>query len=59
MVAKGPEVVTCGEAMLLLLAEPGVPLDRAVHFRRSVAGAESNVAVPEAHGRARHAHEGR
>ncbi|MFE2440584.1 sugar kinase [Streptomyces melanosporofaciens] len=45
MVANGPEVVTCGEAMLLLLAEPGVPLDRAVHFRRSVAGAESNVAV--------------
>ncbi|WP_432586318.1 sugar kinase [Streptomyces sp. HD1123-B1] len=43
--ANGPDVVTCGEAMLLLLAEPGVPLDRAVHFRRSVAGAESNVAV--------------
>lgn len=40
----GPEAVTCGEAMLLMLAEPGVPLDRAVHFRRSVAGAESNVA---------------
>jgi len=30
--------------MLLMLAEPGVPLDRAVGFRRSVAGAESNVA---------------
>ncbi|MES4902864.1 MULTISPECIES: sugar kinase [unclassified Streptomyces] len=43
--ASGPEVVTCGEAMLLLLAEPGVPLERAVHFRRSVAGAESNVAT--------------
>lgn len=43
--ANGPEVVTCGEAMLLLLAEPGIPLDRAVHFRRSVAGAESNVAA--------------
>ncbi|MGP3925377.1 sugar kinase [Streptomyces sp. 8N616] len=42
---NGPEVVTCGEAMLLMLAEPGVPLDRAVHFRRSVAGAESNVAA--------------
>ncbi|RLL69509.1 sugar kinase [Streptomyces sp. Z26] len=40
----GPEVVTCGEAMLLMLAEPGVPLDRAEHFRRSIAGAESNVA---------------
>ncbi|MEC4018168.1 sugar kinase [Streptomyces sp. H27-D2] len=31
--------------MLLLLAEPGVPLDRAVSFRRSIAGAESNVAA--------------
>ncbi|THA27486.1 sugar kinase [Streptomyces sp. RKND-216] len=31
--------------MLLMLAEPGVPLDRAVHFRRSVAGAESTVAA--------------
>lgn len=41
---SGPEVVTCGEAMLLMLAEPGVPLDRAGTFRRSVAGAESNVA---------------
>ncbi|MCT2594085.1 sugar kinase [Streptomyces sp. N2-109] len=41
----GPEAVTCGEAMLLMLAEPGVPLERAVHFRRSVAGAESNVAA--------------
>ncbi|CAL9346816.1 2-dehydro-3-deoxygluconokinase [Streptomyces sp. enrichment culture] len=40
-----PEVVTCGEAMLLMVAEPGVPLDRAVAFRRSVAGAESNVAA--------------
>ncbi|MGW8377049.1 sugar kinase [Streptomyces sp. ODS28] len=30
--------------MLLMLAEPGIPLDRAVSFRRSVAGAESNVA---------------
>ncbi|MBR7675985.1 sugar kinase [Streptomyces daliensis] len=30
--------------MLLMLAEPGMPLDRAVSFRRSVAGAESNVA---------------
>ncbi len=42
--ANGPEAVTCGEAMLLMLAEPGMPLDRAVSFRRSVAGAESNVA---------------
>lgn len=41
----GPEAVTCGEAMLLMLAEPGVPLDRAVHFRRSVSGTESTVAA--------------
>lgn len=39
------EVVTFGEAMVLLLAEPGVPLRAAVSFRRSVAGAESNVAI--------------
>lgn len=31
--------------MLLMLAEPGLPLERATHFRRSVAGAESNVAA--------------
>lgn len=42
---NGPEAVTCGEAMVLLLAETGMPLDRAVHFRRAVAGAESNVAI--------------
>ncbi len=42
---NGPEAVTCGEAMLLMLAEPGLPLERATHFRRSVAGAESNVAA--------------
>lgn len=42
---SAPEVVTCGEAMLLMLAEPGIPLDRAANFRRSVAGAESNVAA--------------
>lgn len=38
-------VVVCGEAMLLMLAEPGVPLERATVFRRSIAGAESNVAA--------------
>jgi 2-dehydro-3-deoxygluconokinase len=43
-VTNGPEAITCGEAMLLMLAEPGMPLDQAVSFRRSVAGAESNVA---------------
>lgn len=44
-VATGPEAVTCGEAMLLMLAEQGVPLDRAVHFRRSVTGPEATVAA--------------
>src|SRR4051812_3116972 len=39
------DVVTFGEAMALMLAEPGVPLRRAHTFRRQVAGAESNVAV--------------
>ncbi|WP_405904485.1 sugar kinase [Streptomyces sp. NBC_00656] len=40
-----PDVVVCGETMLLMLAEPGVPLEHAVSFRRSIAGAESNVAA--------------
>ncbi len=39
------EVVTLGEAMRLLLAEPGVALRRAHTFQSSVAGAETNVAV--------------
>ncbi|MGV9601525.1 sugar kinase [Streptosporangium sandarakinum] len=39
------EVVTYGECMLLMVAEPGVPLARARSFRRSVAGAEGNVAI--------------
>lgn len=39
------DVVTFGEAMVLLLAEPGVPLRAAGSFRRSVAGAEANVAI--------------
>lgn len=39
------DAVVCGEAMLLMVAEPGIPLERAVHFRRSIAGAESNVAA--------------
>jgi 2-dehydro-3-deoxygluconokinase len=39
------DVVTFGEAMVLLLAEPGTPLESATVFRRSVAGAESNVAI--------------
>lgn len=40
-----PEVVTFGETMALLLAEPGVPLAHATDFRRHMAGAESNVAI--------------
>ncbi|WP_406300469.1 sugar kinase (plasmid) [Embleya sp. NBC_00888] len=39
------EVVTLGEAMSLLLAEGTDPLADAIRFERSVAGAESNVAV--------------
>jgi 2-dehydro-3-deoxygluconokinase len=39
------EVVTFGETMALLLAEPGVPLTEATTFRRTVAGSESNVAI--------------
>jgi 2-dehydro-3-deoxygluconokinase len=39
------EVVTFGETMVLLLAEPGVPLTEATTFRRTVAGSESNVAI--------------
>ena len=39
------EVVTLGEAMRLLLAEPGVALRRAHTFQSGVAGAETNVAV--------------
>lgn len=39
------ELVTLGEAMVLLLADDGRPLSNAEHFVRSVAGAETNVAV--------------
>ncbi|MGW4028836.1 sugar kinase [Streptomyces sp. NPDC004838] len=42
---NAPDVITFGEAMALLLAEPGRPLEHAENFRRSVAGAESNTAV--------------
>jgi 2-dehydro-3-deoxygluconokinase len=44
-VAPEWDVVTFGEAMALLLAEPGVPLTEATAFRRTVAGSESNVAT--------------
>jgi sugar/nucleoside kinase (ribokinase family) len=39
------EVVTVGEAMRLLVAEPGVALRRATTFHASIAGSESNVAL--------------
>src|ERR1700712_5193452 len=42
---SGPEVVTLGETMQLLLAEYGVALRRAGTFRSSIAGAETNIAV--------------
>jgi 2-dehydro-3-deoxygluconokinase len=42
---SGPEVVTLGETMILLLAEQPGPLREATTFRRLVAGAESNVAI--------------
>ncbi|MFF1834557.1 sugar kinase [Streptomyces sp. NPDC058231] len=40
-----PEVITFGEAMVVLHGPPGVPLAEATGFTRSVAGAEANVAV--------------
>lgn len=43
--AKLFDVVTFGEAMALLLAEHSYPLSSAINFRRSVAGAESTVAI--------------
>jgi 2-dehydro-3-deoxygluconokinase len=43
--AESVDVVTFGEAMALLLAEHSYPLGSAINFRRSVAGAESTVAI--------------
>jgi 2-dehydro-3-deoxygluconokinase len=40
-----PAVVTFGEAMALFRAAPGEPLRTAGQFTRSVAGAESNLAI--------------
>jgi 2-dehydro-3-deoxygluconokinase len=40
-----PAVVTFGEAMALFRSEPGEPLRTARHFIRSIAGAESNLAI--------------
>ncbi len=39
------DVVTMGEALAVLVAGDGLPLASAQHFRRTVAGAEANVAV--------------
>jgi len=39
------EVLTIGEVLTVLLAEPGVPLGEASRFDLTYAGAESNVAV--------------
>jgi 2-dehydro-3-deoxygluconokinase len=40
-----PEVVVVGEAMALMLASNGLPLNQASTFEQSIAGAESNVAI--------------
>lgn len=40
-----PDLVTLGETMLLLVAEQAGPLREATTFRRSIGGAESNVAI--------------
>lgn len=40
-----PEVVTLGESMALFVTEPARPLRTAQSFIRSIAGAESNVAI--------------
>ena len=39
------DVVTLGEALLLLLAEEAGPLERVQHFSKRTAGAETNVAI--------------
>ncbi|HEX8487217.1 MAG TPA: sugar kinase [Propionibacteriaceae bacterium] len=40
-----PEVVTCGEAMILMLAAEDRPLAHAGRYDAMIAGAESNVAI--------------
>ena len=40
-----PEIVTIGESMTLLYSQPAMPLRMAWSFQRSIAGAESNVAI--------------
>ena len=44
MVDLAPPAVCLGEAMIMLAAETGAPLEDAETFRRSVGGAECNVA---------------
>ena len=44
MVDLAPRAVCLGEAMIMLAAETGAPLEDAETFRRSVGGAECNVA---------------
>lgn len=39
------DVVTFGEVMAVLLADDGLPLGAATRFRRTMAGAEANVAI--------------
>ncbi len=39
------DVVTLGEAMLLLVAEEPGPLEQVLHFAKRTAGAETNVAI--------------
>lgn len=41
----GPDVTTFGEAMVVLVADAGVPLHVATRFARSVAGSELNVSI--------------
>lgn len=41
----GPDLITLGETMVLMLADAGLPLTVAGHYVRSIAGAESNVAI--------------
>lgn len=45
MAPPAPEVVTLGEALVVLLAADGLPLVHARQYERWVVGAESNVAV--------------
>ncbi len=42
---NGPEVLTVGEALVAFIAADGLPLRAATSFRRSVVGAEFNVAA--------------